>query len=132
MKGLLRSFIIHTIVIWLVAEYVGGINFNTPSTLFAAGFALMLADAILKPLINLFLLPFNLITLGVFRWISSALMLYLTTLVVPNFSVQAFKYQGLTSEFFIIPQIDLSVFGAYILLGILISFVVSLVFWLFH
>ena len=60
MKGLLRSFIIHTIVIWLVAEYVGGINFNTPSTLFAAGFALMLADAILKPLINLFLLPCNL------------------------------------------------------------------------
>ena len=133
MKGLLRSFLIHSLVIWLVAEYIGGIGFGKNiNTIFAAGLALMLADTILKPLINLLLLPFNLITLGVFRWVSSALMLYITTLVVPNFSIHAFRYNGLVTNFFIIPQLDFSPFAAYIVLGILISFVVSLIFWLFH
>jgi len=116
MKGLLRSFIVHTAVLWFIATNVGGIEFaNDPKILLSASLALTLVDTLIKPFINLLLLPFNLVTLGVFRWVSSVAALY-----------------GLATEYFIIPSLTLSVLGAYILIAILVSFTVSLLFWLLH
>lgn len=133
MKGLLRSFAVHTAVIWFIATNVGGIEFaNDPKILLSASLALTLVDALIKPLINLLLLPFNLVTLGVFRWVSSAAALYLTTLLVQGFTIKAFAYPGLVTEYFIVPSLTLSVLGAYILIAILVSFTVSLLFWLLH
>lgn len=131
MKGLLRSFVVHTIVLWFIATYVGGIVFGAdPKTLAMGALVLTLMDALIKPFINLLLLPFNLVTLGTFRWISSVFTLYVSTLLVPGFSVVGFKYAGLTTDFFIIPAFGLSLLWAYIALAILISFFVSLIFWL--
>lgn len=133
MKGLLRSWIVHFGALWFVATYVGGINFGGDiKTLALAAVALTLIEALIKPFINLLLLPFNLVTLGTFRWVSNVAMLYLTTLIVPGFSVLAFRYPGLVTQFFIIPAISFSLLGAYIIIAILVSLVVSLVFWLVH
>lgn len=133
MKGLFRSWLIHLGAIFFVASSVGGIDFGQDhKTLAMAALSLTLVDALIKPLINLLLLPFNLITLGTFRWISNVITLYLTTLVVPGFTISAFKYPGLVTPYFIIPEITLSLLGAYVLLAILISFIVSFFFWLAH
>lgn len=133
MKGLLRSFIIHAGILWFVASNVGGIEYaNDIKILLGGAFALTLVDALIKPLINLLLLPFNLVTLGTFRWVSSVFALYLTTLVVPGFAIRAFNYPGLATEFFIIPSLSLSLLGAYILIAILVSFLVSFFFWILH
>lgn len=133
MKGLLRSFAIHTAVLWFVATNVGGIEFaNDPKILLSGSLALTLVDALIKPFINLLLLPFNLITLGTFRWVSSVIALYFTTLLVPGFAIKAFIYPGLVTHYFIIPSLTLSLLGAYILVAILISFSISLLFWLLH
>lgn len=133
MKTLLRSLIVHSIVLWFIATQIGGINYsNDFKILFLGALALTLVDSLIKPFINLLLLPFNLITLGTFRWISSVFSLYLSTLFVPGFSIAAFKYAGLVTTFFIIPPFSLSLFGAYILIGILVSILVSLLFWLIH
>lgn len=130
MKSLIRSVVIHTIVIWFIAEYVGGISYMGDfKYLLGASFALSLVDALVKPLINLLLLPFNIVTLGAFRWISSVFALYLTTLFVPKFSISAFVYPGLATSYFIIPSITFSVLGAYIVVAILISFLISFIFW---
>src|SRR5688572_12173068 len=102
MKGLLRSFVIHAGILWFVATNVGGIEYSDDIKILLGGaFALTLVDALIKPLINLLLLPFNLITLGTFRWVSSVIALYLTTLVVPGFAIRAFTYPGLATEYFI-------------------------------
>lgn len=133
MKSILRSLTIHSLVLWLVATYIGGIHYNLDlKVLLLAGLALTIVDALVKPFVNILLLPFNLVTLGAFRWISSVFTLYLTTLLVPGFSVVSFQYQGLTTNFFIIPSFSLSLLGAYVLIGILVSFFVSLLFWLFN
>lgn len=131
MKGILRSFIVHAFALWFVAIYLGGINFhNDPNILLAGAGVLMLVDLLIKPLVNLLLLPFNLITLGTLRWVSSAFTLYLSTLLVPGFSVIAFKYPGFNSNFFIIPPIDFSILWAYIVISIIVSLIVSFLFWL--
>lgn len=132
-KSLLRSFLIHASVLWFVSSNVGGLEYGLdPKILLYGALALTLVDALIKPLINLLLLPFNLITLGTFRWVSSVIALYLTTIIVPGFIIKAFVYPGFVTSYFIIPSLTLSVFGAYILIGILVSFCVSVLFWLLY
>lgn len=117
--------------LWVVAQNVGGIEYGGNFQILALGtVALTGADLLIKPLINIFLLPFNLMTLGIFRWISNVLTLYITTLVVSGFSIVAFTYPGFVSNLFIIPSIELSLIGSYIVVSVITSFCVSLLFWL--
>jgi putative membrane protein len=131
MKTLLRSFVFHAFVIWFLAANIGGIHYgNDPKILLLAALALTFVDMLIKPVINLLILPFNLITLGTFRWVSSVFTLYLTTLLVPGFAIVAFTYPGLNAGFIIIPAITLSLLGAYIALSVLSSLLVSFIYWL--
>lgn len=133
MKRLIRAYVIYAGVLWVISTYIGGIEYGKSlQTLLAAALALTLAETLLKPIINLLLLPFNLVTLGVFRWLSNGLMLYITGLVVPEFSIVPFTYPGFSSELFIIPAIQLGTIGAYIFISLVLSFIASFVFWLVH
>ncbi|MEK7521748.1 MAG: phage holin family protein [Patescibacteria group bacterium] len=131
MHRILRSFFIHAFAIWFVAKNFGGIDYGNSLQFLALGaLALTIADGILKPLINLLLLPFNLVTLGLFRWVSGVITLYIATTLVNGFSIIPFVYPGLKSAWFIIPQISFGLFGAYIISAFLISFVSGWLFWL--
>lgn len=131
MRRLFRSFFIHAFAIWFVAKNFGGIDYNDNLQYLALGaVALTITDGILKPLINLLLLPFNLVTLGLFRWVSGVVTLYIATTLVSGFSIVPFVYQGLNSNWFIIPQIPFSLFVAYIVVAFAISLVAGFIFWL--
>lgn len=132
-KRFLRSLAIYTFVIWLIAENLGGISYSdNAAILVAAGISLSLVEAFVKPLLNLLLLPFNLITLGTFRWVVNVFVLYIATLLVKGFSITAFSYPGANLGGFIVPAMDLSLFWAYIVVALAISILSSLLFWLFH
>lgn len=133
MRRFLRSLAIHAIVLWFIAMYVGGVNFgNDLKLLLLASLALTLADTLIRPFINLLLLPLNLVTLGTFRWVSNAITLYIATLAVPSLKITAFTYPGLATGLFIIPAISFSVLWAFIIVALLISFFSSILFWLFR
>ncbi|MDO8503084.1 MAG: phage holin family protein [bacterium] len=133
MRRFLRSLTIHAIVLWFIATSVGGIDFgNDPKLLLLGALALTLADTLIRPFVNILLLPLNLVTLGTFRWVSSAITLYIVTLAVPSLKVTAFTYHGLATGFFIIPAVSFSVLWAFIIVALLISFFSSVLFWLFH
>jgi putative membrane protein len=51
---------------------------------------LSLMNAFLKPLISFLTLPLNVITLGLFTFVTNALLIMLASLVVPGFSVSGF------------------------------------------
>ncbi|MBI4033154.1 MAG: phage holin family protein [Candidatus Blackburnbacteria bacterium] len=133
MRRFLRSLSIHAIVLWFIAMYVGGVSFgNDLKLLVIAALALTLADGLIRPFINLLLLPLNLVTLGTMRWVSSAITLYIVTLVVPSLKITAFTYPGLSTGLFIIPAITFSVLWAFIVIALLLSFFSSILFWLFR
>lgn len=132
-KKFLRSFVIHTFAIYLVAQNLGGVFYSgDPAILALGGVALSLVEAFVRPILNLLLLPFNLITLGVFRWIVNVFTLYLATLLVRGFSVSAFSYPGATIGGFVIPQMEFSLVWAYVVVALSISIISSLFFWLMH
>lgn len=130
MRRLLKHFIIDTTTLYLVSQIVTGISFiGGMQTLFLTGAVLSLSQLILKPLINLLLLPLNLLTFGLFKWASYAITLYLVTLLVSGFKITSFYYQGLTTYWFNIPEVSLTGFLAFIAFSFIISSISSIIVW---
>lgn len=126
-----RLFLINITSIWLVSQVVAGITFKGGlSTLVTAGLVLTLVNLAIKPLINLLLLPINLVTLGTFRWLVNVLVLWLVTAIVPQFQINAFTFSGLNWQGFIIPSLALGKFWAFVLISFLISLVTGFLLWL--
>ena|SRR3990172_1864956 len=132
MRTIFKHFLIDTVSLYLISQAVSGIVFAEGLyTLFLAGFVLMLATLIVRPIINVLLLPINLITFGLFKWVTYAITLYLVTLVVPGFSLGEFVYAGFNSYWFSIPAISLSGVLAFIIFSFIISTISSILYWIF-
>ena len=132
MRGILKGFIISTGSLYIVSQAVAGMIFaEGVYTLLLAGFVLMLANLIIKPVLNILLLPLNLITLGLFKWVTYAITFYLVTLVVPGFKITEFIFKAYSSYWFNIPGITLHGVFAFVAFAFLISFVSSILHWIF-
>ena len=130
-KKYLRLFLINSVSIWLIAQVVAGIILKGGlQTLVTAGLVLTLVNLAVKPLINLLLLPINLVTLGTFRWLVNVLVLWLVTLIVPQFQINDFSFAGGSWQGFIIPSLMLGKFWAFVLISFLISLVTGFLLWL--
>jgi putative membrane protein len=55
-----------------------------------AALVLAAANLILRPVFYLLSLPFIIVTLGLFIWLINALMLWITSLIVPHFDLDGF------------------------------------------
>lgn len=131
MKTIIRHYVIDTFSLWLVASIASGILFtNGINTLLIAGVGLTIASLFAKPVINMLLLPINLVTYGLFGWVSSAVVLYLVTLVVRDFQITHFRFLGFTSKWFDLPPIYFEGTVAFICFGFILSFITSFLHWL--
>lgn len=131
MKRILRHFVIDTVSIFLVSSIASGLVFEKGlETLLLTGLGLTLASLIAKPVINILILPVNLITFGLFRWVSAVAVLYIVTLVVPGFTISGFNFGGYTSLWIDIPGIALAGFFAYLAFSFLHSLIASFIYWL--
>ncbi len=132
MKTILKHFLIDTISLYLISLAVKGIVFeNGVQTLLLTGAVLALATMIARPVLNILLLPINLVTFGLFKWVTYVVTLYLVTIVVPGFALLDFVFAGYSSVWFVIPSIHLTGLLAFIAFSFLISFVSSVVYWIF-
>jgi putative membrane protein len=99
--------------------------------LILASLLLAIVDLVVKPILNLVLLPLNLITLGAFRWIINVIVIYLVTLLIPEFKVKPFIFPGLQLYGFVIPLLHFNLFWTYILISFILSLVSNLTYSLF-
>lgn len=131
MKGILKTIFINLFVLYVVSQLFNGIKYdNGVSTFLSAGVFLTISSIFIKPLINIMILPINLVTFGVFRWISSTAALYIVTLVVPGFLIERFYFSGYSSIWFDIPVINFSGLFAIILYSFAISILGTILHWL--
>src|SRR3990167_4256310 len=132
MRAIFKHFIIDTVSLYLISQSITGLVFeNGFYTLLLTGLVLMLTTMIVKPVINLLLLPINLITFGFFKWVAYAITFYLVTLLVPGFKILDFAFNGYSSNLFSIPSVALTGTLAFLAFAFLISFLTSLMNWLF-
>jgi len=130
-KRILRHFVIDTFCLYLVSQLATGLEFaGGAKTFLLTGIAITTVSLIAKPIINILLLPINLVTFGLFRWVASSVVIYLATLLVPGFKVIAFYFSALSTKWIDIPQINLQGIGAFIGFSFLLSLTSSAIYWL--
>lgn len=90
MKGLLIRFTVTGIAVLLASEIIPGIEVTSLGAGLAAVIVLALLNAVIRPILYLFSLPFIILTLGVFMVIINALLLQLVAFLVKGFVVEGF------------------------------------------
>lgn len=128
MKKLLKIFTREVLALYVATQIASGIVFeNALQGLIVAGVALAVAQYIVKPVVNLLLLPINLATLGLFRFISHAITLFIVDVALNDFQVTGFHFLGLTSKFLDLPAINFEAGPvAYVAFSLILFVVTSL------
>jgi putative membrane protein len=132
LRLILRSVAIHIAGIYIAAQILNGVitfygGFNT---LVLAAVFISVANLVVKPLINLFLLPIHLITLGLFRWIANLIILYLLTIFIPSIKIHSFISSRIDLVYMIFPSVHVSAFGAYIISTLILTAIFHILYWL--
>ncbi|HVW06509.1 MAG TPA: phage holin family protein [Vicinamibacterales bacterium] len=89
MRFLARLFL-NALAILIAARMVPGLQLSGTGAALAAGALLGLVNVAVRPVILLLTLPFTLVTLGLFIFVVNAICLWLTSLLVPGFSIAGF------------------------------------------
>lgn len=75
----------------LVSSYVlPGVHISGFTTALVVAVVLGIVNAIIKPILIIFTLPINILTLGLFTLVINALIIILTANLVPGFKVDGF------------------------------------------
>ena len=131
MKKLLRIIFVNAVSLTFVASFFPGFSFDSNVfLLFLAAFVFTAINFYVKPIIKLFLLPVNLLTLGMFRWITGVICLFLLTVIIPEFSIRSFDFEGLNFEGFAVPIVHFSIIFSLIASSFFISMTSSFIYWL--
>ena len=88
--NLLVRWLVLALGVVLSTKLVRGISYDTGSTLAVVVILLSLFNAVLKPLLVLFTLPFIVLSLGIGVWVINALLLFFTGKLVEGFHVASF------------------------------------------
>jgi len=131
MKFLLRLSLLNSICLFTVASFFPGLIISQQLIhLFYSGFALTLVNLLIKPIIKLFLLPLNLLTLGLFHWISNVISLFIFTKIVNYIQIIPFISPVINQSGFIIPSFSVNFIVSLIISSLLLSIFFNLLNWL--
>lgn len=127
MKDFLRQSLINSFSLYLVASVFPGLT--VPRMVFNliwAGIIFTLINRLVKPIIKLFLLPINLLTLGLFGWLANVLVLLIATRLIDSLTVAGFVSKAFSYSGFSIPSLTFSPLAALIITSFLLSLTFNL------
>lgn len=131
MKSILRRVVFYSFALFLVSQFISGLSISGGFTAYIlGGFVLTILFMIIKPILSIITLPLNIITLGLFSFVVNAIILYLLTILVSNISISSFVFEGLNFAGFIVPQISVNTFFAFITVSVFLSFIVGGLKWI--
>jgi putative membrane protein len=90
--GLLIRWIVNTLALFVVVQFVPGFHSTSWVSLAIAAAVLGLLNAIVRPLLFILTLPITVVTLGLFLIVLNAIMLELTAWLVPGFDIRGFGW----------------------------------------
>jgi len=90
MKYLLVHLLVSALLLWLVSVIVPGIHIAGFGYALLAALVLGIVNTLVRPILVLVTLPITILTLGLFLVVINALMLLLTSAIVPGFHVVGF------------------------------------------
>lgn len=126
-KNFIREVLLIGFSLYLVGSvYPGLIVPQNLDGLLVTAVVFTLVNLLVKPVIKLFLLPLNLLTLGFFRWVTNVLVLVIITKIAPELKVVGFVSSPVNASGFAVPALNISLTMSYILASLLLSLAFSL------
>lgn len=133
MKTLLRYFLINLTSLWITTTLVPGLTYTGGiKTLLVGGLVFSMINFLLIPFLKILFLPLNLLTLGVFAWLTNVLALYALTTVVSGFQLIPYYFPGLEYNGLVIPPLELTTFWVAVVASLLIGLITHFLQWLAH
>lgn len=133
MKTLLRYFLINLTSLLVTTQLIPGLTYTGGiKTLLISGLVFTLINIVLVPLLRILLLPLNLLTLGLFAWLTNVLALYALTTVVSDIQLIPYYFPGLEYNGFTLPAMELTTFWVAVVASLLIGLITHFLQWLAH
>lgn len=88
--GFVASWIVNALSLWIIDALFTSINFINYQAIIVTALALMIVNAIIKPILKLLSLPLTLITFGLFSFVVNALVLILAFKMSSGSSIDGF------------------------------------------
>jgi uncharacterized membrane protein YvlD (DUF360 family) len=133
MKALLVKILGTMGSFYAAAYFIHGFHIDsTWQTYLATAIVFLLFNLLITPLVKLLLLPINLLTLGLLRWLTNVLVLYLFDLLYDGIRITGYQYAGLTTNLLILPPMYISLFWTLVLTSFVMSLTYSLITSLFQ
>ena len=85
-------WLVNALALYITALLLPGIQLRGVVATLIAAAILGIVNAIIRPLLVLLTLPLNIVTLGLFTFVINALMLLLTSALVPGFTIRGFGW----------------------------------------
>ena len=131
MKKLARIFLFSLFALWLTPNLIGGIKIvGDWQTYIISSAALSLIFLFVKPVLRLFLLPVNLLSLGLLSWVVNVAILYLLTLIIPQIKISDWNFPGISYEGFVIPSYYFNQIATFVIVSLILSFIINFLVWI--
>jgi putative membrane protein len=92
LRRLLQTWAFNIAAIFVASVFVDGIDYASDFwILLLAGLVFGLVNLLVKPIVKLLALPVIVLTLGVALFFINLLMLYITSWIVPDFTISSFR-----------------------------------------
>lgn len=132
MKAILRNVLLYAFSLYLTTLLFHGLVLHGGTkTLIIGGILLAIGFKILKPILSIISLPFNLLSLGLFSILIIAFILFLITLVYPQIDVRPFTFSGISFWGIEIHKFYVSLLLSYVLISVTIYLITKAINWLF-
>ena len=131
MKFIVRSFLTVGAALFITSWVVPGfyVDRDIISFLLVTA-AMVMANWFAKALFKIIFLPLNLATFGFFTLIINAIILYGIQYFFSGISVSSWVFPGYIFNGFVLPQMTFGIIATYIVAGLIISVVSTIVDWL--
>jgi len=90
MITIILRWVLNALVLMIIPRIVQGISISNFSSALIAVLILGLVNALIRPILLIFTLPINILTLGLFTLVVNALMFWLVSTIVPGFNITNF------------------------------------------
>ena len=111
-RRLLIMWAFNVVALFVADWIVGGIHFDDKWVIVIAGAVFAIVNWIIKPITTLLALPLIILTLGIALFFVNLLMLYITSWLVPGFTISGFwSAVGATIIIWIVNSILSAIFG---------------------
>lgn len=131
MKTLVKHYLFNLFPLWIVIQIIPAVSIKGDwRTLFIAAAILTFINFLVKPLVQLCLLPINFLTLGFTTFLVNAAMLYILHLSYSPFIINNWDFSGIDYYGFVVPAMQLGKFLVTVLAGFIVSWTSGFLSWI--